>query len=213
MNITLINKGQTIIKGIYGIDLNLSDDDVRNLTFAFRLSTFLDIKVQNNQEYYELLRNKYSRSFYVYRKFLERSNTELKDKSYLWFLLMMQNVINKVESIRYTSILLAHGTSTAESIQKVVNNLAGNYIFEAFDMSIEASVNDINKLVYKYLVEQKAREKGIILLFDMGSLNQMFTKIKHSLNKELLVVNNINTDNDIYIYMRFKIKYKINYLD
>ncbi|MFY0930596.1 transcriptional regulator, partial [Lactobacillus paragasseri] len=156
VNITLINKVQTIIKGIYGIDLNLSDDDVRNLTFAFRLSTFLDIKVQNNQEYYELLRNKYSRSFYVYRKFLERSNTELKDKSYLWFLLMMQNVINKVESIRYTSILLAHGTSTAESIQKVVNNLAGNYIFEAFDMSIEASVNDINKLVYNSLVEQKA---------------------------------------------------------
>ena len=202
MNITLINKVQTIIKGIYGIDLNLSDDDVRNLTFAFRLSTFLDIKVQNNQEYYELLRNKYSRSFYVYRKFLERSNTELKDKSYLWFLLMMQNVINKVESIRYTSILLAHGTSTAESIQKVVNNLAGNYIFEAFDMSIEASVNDINKLVYKYLVEQKAREKGIILLFDMGSLNQMFTKIKHSLNKELLVVNNITTATALDIAMR-----------
>ena len=202
VNITLINKVQTIIKGIYGIDLNLSDDDVRNLTFAFRLSTFLDIKVQNNQEYYELLRNKYSRSFYVYRKFLERSNTELKDKSYLWFLLMMQNVINKVESIRYTSILLAHGTSTAESIQKVVNNLAGNYIFEAFDMSIEASVNDINKLVYKYLVEQKAREKGIILLFDMGSLNQMFTKIKHSLNKELLVVNNITTATALDIAMR-----------
>lgn len=202
VNMTLINKVQTIIKGIYGIDLNLSDDDVRNLTFAFRLSTFLDIKVQNNQEYYELLRNKYSRSFYVYRKFLERSNTELKDKSYLWFLLMMQNVINKVESIRYTSILLAHGTSTAESIQKVVNNLAGNYIFEAFDMPIEASVNDINKLVYKYLVEQKAREKGIILLFDMGSLNQMFTKIKHSLNKELLVVNNITTATALDIAMR-----------
>ncbi|MCZ3625667.1 transcriptional regulator, partial [Lactobacillus crispatus] len=202
VNMTLINKVQTIIKGIYGIDLNLSDDDVRNLTFAFRLSTFLDIKVQNNQEYYELLRNKYSRSFYVYRKFLERSNTELKDKSYLWFLLMMQNVINKVESIRYTSVLLAHGTSTAESIQKVVNNLAGNYIFEAFDMPIEASVNDINKLVYKYLVEQKAREKGIILLFDMGSLNQMFTKIKHSLNKELLVVNNITTATALDIAMR-----------
>ena len=114
----------------------------------------------------------------------------------------MQNVINKVESIRYTSILLAHGTSTAESIQKVVNNLAGNYIFEAFDMPIEASVNDINKLVYKYLVEQKAREKGIILLFDMGSLNQMFTKIKHSLNKELLVVNNITTATALDIAMR-----------
>lgn len=40
VNMTLINKVQTIIKGIYGIDLNLSDDDVRNLTFAFRLSTF-----------------------------------------------------------------------------------------------------------------------------------------------------------------------------
>ena len=69
-------------------------------------------------------------------------------------------------------------------------------------MPIDASVNDINKKVKEYLEKQNAHDKGILLIFDMGSLNQMFTKIKKSSNKQLLVINNLTTSIALDIAMR-----------
>ena len=146
----------------------------------------------------------------MYTKFLEKITPKPTDSDYLWFFIMFANVAKKIEEVEYSCILLAHGTSTANSIQKVVNNLVNNYIFEAFDMPIDASVNDINKKVKEYLEKQNAHDKGILLIFDMGSLNQMFTKIKKSSNKQLLVINNLTTSIALDIAMRVERKEQFN---
>jgi len=201
---------KSTIKGIYGIDLNLDKDAFKLLTLAFAFGKFQRKPLKNTNKFLHLVKRKYPRSFYLYSIVLKHLSTKIVDSYYLWFFVMFANVAKKIEDVKYSCVLLAHGTSTAKSIQKVINNLVNNYIFEAFDMPIDASVNDISKKVKAYLEHQKAHDKGILLIFDMGSLNQMFTKIKKSSNKQLLVVNNLTTSTALDIAMRVERKDQFN---
>lgn len=193
---------KTTITDKYGLKLKLTQNEFKALIFAFSLASIQEQSLKHTNELKKLLEQNYPRSFYVYQQLLAKINPKVADSYYLWFLLLFADLIEKVESINYTCILLAHGESTATSIQKIVNSLAGNYIFEAFDMPIDATVDNINKCVKEYLQIQKANDHGIILLFDMGSLNQMFVKIKHSSNKKLLVINNLTTASALDVAIR-----------
>jgi transcriptional regulator with AAA-type ATPase domain/transcriptional regulatory protein LevR len=141
----------------------------------------------------DLVRTKYPRSAYLFEHMLAK--VMQKDNPAIWLLfpLLMQPVVKKVESVAYNGILLAHGQSTAASIQSVVNNLCGNYLFEAFDMPIDVSIHEINQQVQNYLSTQRAGNAGTFVLFDMGSLNQMFSEIKKTQDQKLLVINNLTT--------------------
>lgn len=88
----------------------------------------------------------------------------------------------------------------------MVNSLCGNYIFEAFDMPIDSSIQEINEQVRRYLDQQSKNVVGTIVLFDMGSLNQMFTEIKSISSHELLVINNITTAMALDIGIRIEQK-------
>lgn len=193
---------KSVLEDTYGIKLGLSNNEISQFSFACGLSSFQDRPLDDTKKLLALIQQKYPRSFYLYKKFLQKLHLTIVDSYYLWFFLLLANVTNKVENIPYTCILVAHGNSTATSIQKVVNNLVGNYLFEAFDMPINATVADINKHVNSYIALQRAHDNGIILLFDMGSLNQMFVEIKHSSNKQLLVINNLTTITALDIAIR-----------
>lgn len=186
----------------YGVDPQLTKEEIAQLSFAFSLGAFQKSPLQHTSELNKLIQEAYPRSFYLYQKLLEQFSHDFLDSYYLWFFPLFANIANKVEKIPYTCILLAHGKSTASGIQTVINNLVGNYVFEAFDMPISATLNDISKSVTKYINMQKAHDQGIILLFDMGSLNQIFAKIKHSSNKQLLVINNLTTSTALDVAIR-----------
>lgn len=191
-----------VLSDKYGLRPQLHQSEFELLALAFNLSFIQEKPLAHTRELVKLLEQNYPRSFYVFLQFLNYIKPKSLDNFYLWFILLFADLINSIEKIRYTCILLAHGESTATSIQKMVNNLAKNYIFEAFDMPIDATVDDINGCVQDYLRTQKAQDHGIILLFDMGSLNQMFVKIKHASNKKLLVINNLTTASALDIAIR-----------
>lgn len=133
---------------------------------------------------------------------------KIKDFTYILFFPLFGSISPKIEEINYNAILLAHGKKTATSIQAVVNSLCGNYIFEAFDMPIDSSIKQINSKVQEYLDQQGKNTVGTIVLFDMGSLNQMFKEIKSISNKELLVINNITTAMALDVGLRIQQKQK-----
>lgn len=203
---------QKVLKNTYGIDPQLSKEDLFDLEIAFSISRLQQKQFKNTPILIKLIKKYYPRSFYVYVQFLNKVCSKITDSDYLWFFIVFANTVEKIEAIKYSCILLAHGTSTAKSIQKTINNLVSNYIFEAFDMPIDASVNDINKKVMTYLSEQKAHDKGVLLIFDMGSLNQMFTKIKRGSNKQLLVINNLTTSIALDIAMRVEREESFNHI-
>lgn len=182
-----------VLNDIYGVDPHLTKEETDQLSFAFSLGKFQKNSLQHTHELEKLIQQKYPRSFYLYKKFLKNLSDHIFDSYYLWFFPLFANLVGKIEQVPYTCILLAHGESTATSIQKVTNNLVENYVFEAFDMPVSATIDNISKKVTKYINMQKANNNGTILLFDMGSLNQFFVKIKNSSNKQLLVVNNLTT--------------------
>lgn len=154
------------------------------------------------------LQAKYPRSFYLFKKLVQEVLKErnLKDCVGILFFPIFGPLVAHLEDIHYNAILLAHGKQTATSIQAVVNSLCDNYVFEAFDMPIDSSIQEINEQVRRYLDQQSKNVVGTIVLFDMGSLNQMFTEIKSISSHELLVINNITTAMALDIGIRIEQK-------
>ncbi|WP_368739146.1 sigma 54-interacting transcriptional regulator [Enterococcus faecalis] len=96
------------------------------------------------------------------------------------------------ETIPYQALLVAHGESTATSIQAVANKLCGTYIFDAINMPLTSSVRDIVAEVKDWL-SQRDTSQGVIMLVDMGSLTQLYKSLKPQILGELLVINNLTT--------------------
>lgn len=96
------------------------------------------------------------------------------------------------EEIRYQGLLVAHGNTTASSIQAVVNKMCGEYIFDAINMPLTASLRDVVAQVKLWLGERNTSE-GVIMLVDMGSLTQLYKSLKPQILGELLVINNLTT--------------------
>ncbi|WP_010238492.1 sigma 54-interacting transcriptional regulator [Clostridium arbusti] len=97
-----------------------------------------------------------------------------------------------VETIELQGLIVAHGSATASSIQSVANQNCGTFVFESIDMPMEISSAETIKKVNAYL-EKINTSKGVILLVDMGSLNQMYSSIKNHLSGDLLIMNNVTT--------------------
>lgn len=89
-------------------------------------------------------------------------------------------------------IIICHGYTTASSIADAANKLVDRYIFEAIDMPLNCRVDDtIIKL--KQLLSAGNLYKDIILLVDMGSLEEIYTSISAISNVNIGVINNITT--------------------
>lgn len=106
------------------------------------------------------------------------------------FTLLLTEIVD--ESIELHGLMIAHGKDTASSIQKVVNKFCGNYVFDAIDMPIETTVQEISEEAIK-LIQETDTSQGFILLVDMGSLNQLYSSISNHLDGDLLVINNLTT--------------------
>jgi len=97
-----------------------------------------------------------------------------------------------LETIELQGLIVAHGNATASSIQSVANQNCGTFVFESIDMPMDISLAETIKKVNAYL-EKVDNSKGVILLVDMGSLNQMYSSIKNHLSGDLLIMNNVTT--------------------
>lgn len=139
------------------------------------------------------LSKSYPRANYIsqnFCNFLDLMSEKQTDFMQLVILILLTEVVD--ESITMKGLLLAHGDSTASSIQAVVNQLCENFVFEAIDMPIESNVDEIVESTITYMRNQ-VNSTGLILIVDMGSLNQIYNKIQNDLNEKLLIINNLTT--------------------
>lgn len=108
------------------------------------------------------------------------------------FLLAVLLIGKVTEDIYYQALLVAHGNTTASSIQAVANKMCGDYVFDAIDMPLSSSARDIVLKVSDWLSERDTSE-GVIMLVDMGSLTHLYKSLKPQILGELLVINNLTT--------------------
>ncbi|NBI07172.1 sigma 54-interacting transcriptional regulator [Senegalia massiliensis] len=100
--------------------------------------------------------------------------------------------IEPVDKEQVRAIILAHGYATASSIANVANRLMKRNIFEAFDMPLDISVDEIIKRVLEY-IEYTDVSKGLIILVDMGSLRDVYSKLTKGNSGPIAIINNVST--------------------
>ncbi|MBU3133852.1 sigma 54-interacting transcriptional regulator [Clostridium gasigenes] len=102
-------------------------------------------------------------------------------------------LINKeLEWNLITAVIIAHGKSTASSIASVANNMLGMYIYDSIDMPINVSTEEIAKELREYIKNVDAK-RGLILLVDMGSLQEIYLGIKDEFNGDIAIINNVSS--------------------
>lgn len=90
------------------------------------------------------------------------------------------------------AIILAHGYATASSIANVANRLLERNLFEAFDMPIDITPNEIANKVMNY-IERNDISHGLIILVDMGSLKEIYQLFPHTITSPIAIINNVST--------------------
>lgn len=180
----------------YGVPIDRHNESVS--VAAQIIATFLD-STQDLDKYAELehlISLHYPRTAYLTKRvinLLSMSRIQNIVIEVPIFYLILAPYLEKIESVKMLAILVSHGETMASSIQSVVNNLCGTYIFESFNMPIDVSVKAISKRINNFVSQQTTSYEGVILMFDMGSLSQMYKEIKPLLSSDLLVINNLTT--------------------
>lgn len=139
------------------------------------------------------LQKKYRKSDYLAAKIIENIaliDASEKNEKKMLLTLFLKEKIHSEDQI--ACITLAHGENTAASISEVVNQLLGDYIFEAADLKIDATNGEIIETVKAY-IRRSNTQNGLLLIVDMGSLEQMYDSIKEEFQGELLIINYLST--------------------
>jgi transcriptional regulator with AAA-type ATPase domain/transcriptional regulatory protein LevR len=146
------------------------------------------------------------RSMHVAKYFFKELHYQMSDKYKTVGIVLVILLSERVdESLKLRGLLLAHGEYTATSIQAVVNQLCGNYLFDAIDMPIDTGINEIVKQT-KDLFDSYDTSNGTVMLVDMGSLNQLYSEIKNHLNGDLLVIDNLTTATALDVALKIQSK-------
>lgn len=90
------------------------------------------------------------------------------------------------------ALIVAHGYATASSIANTTNKLLGKHVFDAINMPFDVSTADIVSKIDNYIADS-AFIRNLILLVDMGSLEETSSMIKRSEGMKIGVVNNVST--------------------
>lgn len=197
---------EKIIVNQFGIKL---DFDVSRILYRLYAADSF-IKNTELQPLIKKIASAFPRTNHVAEYYLKNSNCILNIKDeYFEIILTLLLIGNIDESIKMRALLLAHGDYTATSIQSVVNRLCGEYILDAIDMPINTGIKEIVSQT-KDMFDTYDTSKGIVMVVDMGSLNQIYSEIKNHINGHLLVVDNLTTATalDIALKIQSKSKFK-----
>lgn len=89
-------------------------------------------------------------------------------------------------------MIVCHGYSTATSIADAVNSLLENYVFEAVDMPLDVTVDEIKEVLVERL-NRMNHNADVIVMVDMGSLEQLGNSLSTAINCSVGVINNVST--------------------
>lgn len=89
-------------------------------------------------------------------------------------------------------MIVCHGYSTATSIADAVNSLLETYVFDAVDMPLDITVDEIKEILVERL-DRMNNNADVIVMVDMGSLEQLGKSLSTTINCNVGVINNVST--------------------
>lgn len=127
---------------------------------------------------------------------IEKVNTEIDiefDDMFVNLLALNFKMMNQEDNTNNRiGIIIAHGYSTASSIASAANKLLDKYVFDSIDMPIEVTTQQIIEKLNNYLTKMNHYEE-LVLLVDMGSLEEIYKGINVDINANIGIINNITT--------------------
>ncbi len=99
---------------------------------------------------------------------------------------------DKIEHNGTVGLILCHGYSTASSIADTVNHILNQHVFDGMDMEVQVSIDKMCLMVDDYL-RRKAPVKELMLLVDMGSLEDIYERINPLSDCNIGIINNVST--------------------
>lgn len=124
------------------------------------------------------------------------SNLTIDDEIFLSFYLKSLNIGKLSNGAK--AVILAHGYATASSIANVSNRLLEMNMFEAFDMPIDIKMEEITSKLINF-IEENDVSKGLVILVDMGSLNDIYSNIDKYISGPVVIVNNVSTQMALFV--------------
>lgn len=147
-----------------------------------------DLKNYMKKEY----QSSYTLAKEIARLIKQELDVELDTANLLFVLLNVYSYNFDLESMKYHCLIVTHGYSTASSMADAVNKIVGSHIFDGIDMPLDTSFQDVMVHIKNY-IKTFSIKKDVILLVDMGSLEQL-DHIKLDMNHiNLGIINNVST--------------------
>lgn len=205
----LVEEGLKILEKKYGIRYYGNTSNILSQTLNYFWQNIQNISKKDKRlinKAEEILKKLFPRYYIIATKLLNlvEINIDYKfDNRVLIYLIYYVFSVNSKTETLINSIIIAHGYSTASSIASVANNLIGDFIFEAFDMPIEVSVQEMTNKISEYL-DTVDTTKGLIVLVDMGSLEEIYKPILDKMRGDVAVINNITTQIALDVGLKIK---------
>ena len=117
-------------------------------------------------------------------------NIQISQMNRVFIMLNIHSYNHKLKLTDTIGVVLCHGYSTASSIADTVNSILQVQLFEAIDMPMESSVQDVIRKLTTF-VNANQYYKNIILMVDTGSLEELGNIIYGTVN--LGIINNVST--------------------
>lgn len=193
---TVVKRYQSVVH--FNLPLNSNDFLARMLYQASKqnslLKKFEDDHEKELSEIDEIfshhLLNEYVLSKKIVRLINQTVDCSLPKIANLFLSLNLRTFNHTLNNQEMIGIILTHGYMTASSMAEAVNTLLKAKVFEAIDMSLDSDVNSIVEKVNTFITNHPYYQ-NILLLVDMGSLEQIESKISASIN--IGVINHVST--------------------
>lgn len=96
------------------------------------------------------------------------------------------------QKVRCAAVIVAHGYSTASSMADAVNTMLRQHVFDALDMPLDVSSEEIVQELSRY-VSKTAVHKDLLIMVDMGSLETIGERVNFALQASVGVIDNVST--------------------
>lgn len=208
----LLDKIYSIIMNKYSLKVPNSEIQIYSGVLSEYTKNMLDAKIwvsshlEDTQRLVALIQEKRPREFSIAQEMIENICLNLDvDLDEMMLVILSLSFIGYDNQLRSdcVGVILCHGYSTASSISSTVNRLLNEYIFDGIDMQIDLSIDKVALMADEYLA-RKSNLSELILLVDMGSLEEIYKRIKPITNCNIGLLNNVSTRMALEVGMGFK---------
>ena len=126
----------------------------------------------------------------LFEELLEDENRNIREMLQIILTVWLSGKIQLKSKVN--ALILMHGERSASSVAWLTNEMIGSYVYEAFDMPVTVHTGELIEKVNDYVKDIETGE-GLVILVDMGSLEQMYDKISGNIDGDLVIINNVST--------------------